>query len=175
MTAVLVCPTRSTYPFPVPDWVAGIVEESCLGIGRARNTGAEKALLKYNLTDDDWLLFVDDDTELPKNTPPPPEGFGLAVPIYKPAWPGFEKDYSTGTHVGIINTTNILGLGPVTVGSCIAVRVGVWNLLGRFPESDDLWEDTMFGATARARGVRWVLWKAYVQVHRTYSNEWAVF
>lgn len=178
MTAVLVCPTRDAYPYPVPSWAVGVVTDSSPGIGRARNVGAESAIAEHNLTDDDYLVFVDDDTELPQYGVAPPTKFGMAVPIYKPAWDGYAEDPGGTMPFSMVNAVNSLGLGPMGIGPCLAVRVAIWNFLGGYEESEDIWEDVMFTAMAKARGVRWALWKTAVYVHRRNSDslpEWTAY
>ena len=161
------------YSYRVPRFACGMIVSDKKGIGAARNDGAIGAIELDRLKPSDWLIFVDDDTEIPYDAPLPPDDVQLAVPIYSPAWAGAESDISAA-QINFVNFVNVSHFGPLSVGSCIAVRVFAFQLVGGFLDGE--WEDIELGTRVATRhGEPWGLWRTRVLVHRRYSNSWAEF
>ncbi len=172
MKYVDVCATLGErYRYALPGWADGLVLSRAKGRGNARNLGAKEAIEKYSLTNHDVLIFLDDDAEIPAGSLPPSSDAAISVPIYRPCWEGWENDYPAAFPITLTNCLNATGSGPITVGSCIVCKVGVWKISTGF-QTDDILEDTMFGLGTRIAGFRYSMWMTAVLIHRRYTNDW---
>jgi len=149
----IICPTlKPPYPFKAPPWVDTVISMDGEGIGRARNRGA-------TYSSADWLIFVDDDTELCATCAPPPDHLQMAVPYYLPAW--FGAPYEAGFYA-FANFLNAFNLGPLVLGPCVAIRRECFK--GYL--ENDVAEDVQLGMDAFDANVNWGMWDMRANVYR---------